>query len=134
MLTGASISGKIDCLRGHLYIAPPELCSVMIDVVINDRGNLRSSFAQRRHAQTNHVQTIVQIFAKTALGDHLFQISVRCGDDPNVHFDGALFTKRLNLSFLSKTEQFRLQVERQVADFVEKERAAFFRANHAQRI
>ena len=91
---------KVNGLRRNLYVAATELRGVMIDVVVDDGRNLRAPLAQGWHAQANHVQAIVKVFAETPLRDHLFKVCVSCGDDPHVNLRGALLAERLNLAFL----------------------------------
>src|SRR6185503_9842285 len=96
----------------------------MIDVVVDDGRNLGTPLTQRRYAQTNHVKPVVKIFAKLTLRHHIFKVCVGGGDNADVNLQRPLLTKRLNLALLQKTQQLRLQIERQVADFVKEERAA----------
>src|SRR5688500_17586530 len=103
----------------------------MVDVVIDDGGNLRASFAQGRHPQPNDIQPIIKVLAKTALRNHLFEVGIRSGDDPDVDLDWPLFAKWLNLTFLQKAQQLWLHVEWQIADLIQEQRAAGGRANHA---
>jgi hypothetical protein len=54
------------------------------------------------------------------LRDHLFQVRIGRGDNPHIHFDRTLFTERLNLALLQKSKKLWLNVERQIANFIEK--------------
>src|SRR5215813_8046028 len=103
----------------------------MIDVITDDRGNFRSSFAQRGHAQANHVQAVVKVFAETSLRDHLFEIGVCRRDDSYFDLCRPLFAEWLYLALLQESQELWLHVQREIADFVEKERAAGCGANHS---
>src|ERR1051325_278848 len=106
----------------------------MVDVVVDDGRNLCAALAQRRDAQAYDVEAIVEVFTKTPLCDHLFKVSVGGGDDAHVNLDGTLLAEGPNLALLQKPEQLRRTVQRRVADLVQKERAAFGRADDAGRI
>jgi hypothetical protein len=54
----------------------------------------------------------------------LFQIAIRCGDHARVNFDRLAAAYSFKLSLLQNTEQLNLRVERQLGDFVEKNRTA----------
>ena len=73
---------------------------------------------------TNHAQAVEQILAELSFGDPLFEIRVRGGDDPNIDLLGPRFADRQHFTLLEKPEQFRLDVDGQVADFIEEQRAA----------
>ena len=95
------------------------------DEVGDQERDVLGAFAQRRHPNREHVQPVEQIGAKGALLNHLLEVLVRRGDDS--HIDrrcAAAAAQPLDLLLLERSEQFGLQFQRQVADFVEKQRAA----------
>ncbi len=57
------------------------------------------------------------------LGNHLGQIAIGRGDKPDVDRNGAIPAQPLNLSLLQGAQELGLQVERQLAHFIEKERS-----------
>src|SRR5687768_13127732 len=91
---------EIDGLRRDLYVFPAKLRRIVIDVVIDDSRNLRTTLAKRRHTQTDNVQAVIEILAKTTLRDHIFKIGIRCRDDAHVNFTRTLLAKWLDLAFL----------------------------------
>src|SRR5215831_2348608 len=106
----------------------------MIDVVVDDCRNLRAALTQRRDPQTNYIQPVIKVFAELALSDQLFEISIGRSDDPYINLGRLLFAQRLNLSFLQEPQQLRLDIKRQVADFVDEQSAARRGANDARRV
>ena len=56
--------------------------------------------------------------------DQLLEVAVRRGDDPHVDPDRLRAADALELLLLEHAQELRLQVERQVADLVQEERAA----------
>ena len=87
-------------------------------------GNLLAAIAQRRNQNADHREPVVQIFAEFALGHALFEVGIGRGDHADVDALRARFADRHDLALLEKPQQLRLHVERQVADFVEEQRAA----------
>ena len=58
--------------------------------IVNQQFNVVLTFAQRRQAQRNHVQTIVEIFAELPFRDVLFQVLIGRGYDTNIDRTGWL--------------------------------------------
>src|SRR5215510_6094118 len=69
-------------------------------------------------------QPIVQVRAKRPLFDHVSQIPMCGGDQADVNLMGAAAAESLELLLLQDAEQFRLQLQRDVADLVKKHRAS----------
>jgi hypothetical protein len=65
---------QIDGLRRNLHLAAAELRRVVVDVVVDDGRNLAAPLAQRRHAQADDVQAIVQVLAEAPVGHHRFEV------------------------------------------------------------
>ena len=86
--------------------------------------NVLTALPQSRNLDGDHTQAVVEVFAKTTLGNLLFEVFVRCGDDADVH--GGLFgaADRANLAFLENTVELYLHRQTHVANLVHKERSA----------
>src|SRR5665213_3032320 len=80
--------------------------------------------SQRWNRQRQNVQAIEQVLAKLSVFDTLEQFAVGCRYDADVDFDGLATADRLDRAFLQGAKQFDLGCERQLADFVEEQRAA----------
>ena len=85
--------------------------------------NIVAAIAQRRQVQLEHAEAIIQVFAKSFFADVFLQILVRRRD--HAHIDAHFFrrTDRQKRMAFQNSQQLRLAVERQLADFVEKQRA-----------
>src|SRR5208282_5262531 len=70
-----------------------------------------------------HIQPIVQITTKLPASDHLHQVPIGCRYKPDIHFVRATAPETLELLFLQQAQQLRLQRERDVAYFVQEQRA-----------
>ncbi len=81
------------------------------------------ALAQRRRKDGKNLEPVKKIVAELFLSDHFSQVAIRRGDQPHVHVDGPRAAQPLDLALLQGAQKFRLQVERQLAHFVEEERA-----------
>ncbi len=72
----------------------------------------------------HHVQAEEQILPKAFLAHHVGQVLIRGGDHPGVGVDGLRAADAHDDLFFQHAEELRLAAEAQVADFIEKQRAA----------
>ena len=80
--------------------------------------------AQRRHADLDHVDAVIQILAKAALGHQFGQILVGRRQHAHVDRHFALLADRAHGLLLNEAQQFDLHVQRQVGHLVQEQRAA----------
>jgi hypothetical protein len=71
-----------------------------------------------------NVEAVKKVAAKGALGDEFRKIGVGGGDNANVHALGAVAAKAFEFLLLENAQEFGLEFERKIADFIEEERAA----------
>jgi hypothetical protein len=82
---------------------------------------IRWTLSQRRHANREPVQAVIEIRSKTPLSDSSFQVAIGCGDHPHIHCflmaraDGTYF------ALLKDAKQWRLRRKRRFADLVEED-------------
>ena len=89
----------------------------------NQDGNVAGALAERRREDGEDLEPVVEIAAELLLGDHLGEIAVGGGDEADIDGDGPVAAETLDLFLLQGAQELGLQVERNLADFVEKERA-----------
>src|SRR5262249_19542722 len=89
----------------------------------NQQRNVPATFAQRRQMNRKDIQAVKQIAAKLSIRDHLLQIGVGGGDQTHVNFLRARTAQAFELAFLQNAQQLGLQLQRDVADLVQKQRA-----------
>ena len=94
--------------------------------------DLLAPLAQRRDVDADHAEAVVQVLAELAFGDALFEVGVGGGDHAHVDALRPRLADRHDLALLEEAQQLRLHVERQVADFVEEQRAARRRAHQTR--
>ena len=99
---------------------------------LGQRRNLFAPLPQRRHVQRQRVDAVKQVEAKRALGAHVRQVAVRGEDDADVERNLFLESAEArDLAGLEHAQQQRLRLGRQLADLVEKHRAAVGRLEDA---
>ena len=79
---------------------------------------------QGRNRQRQHVQPVEQVFAERAVLHEVEQLAVGRGNDADVDLDRLAAADRLDGAFLQRAQQLYLRRQRQLADLVEKQRAA----------
>src|SRR5271170_3477213 len=96
-----------------------------INEVLNQQGNVFSSFAQRRHLDWKDVEPVKQVAPEGAGGDGSVQIAVRGGDHPDIGSDGSSRADTFKFPFLQNSQEGDLGLGRKLSDLVEEDRAAF---------
>src|SRR6185503_14321472 len=100
-------------LRGH---APHEMA--------RERGHVLEPLAERRDADREDAEPVVEVLAEPA-GLHLvLEAAVRRRDDAHVDLPGVIVPDLPDLAVLEDAEQLRLELGRGLRDLVEEERAA----------
>jgi hypothetical protein len=97
--------------RGHL------------DEIRNQFSYILSALPQGRNQDRKYVQPIVKITAEFIPCDHVIHIAMSGGDQSHVDVMRAAAAQALELLFLQNAQKLRLQGQRQVPDFVQKESA-----------
>lgn len=54
--------------------------------VPEETNHILTSLAERRDLNRQHVKPEEEIFSKAAVSRHVFEITVRRGDNPNIYF------------------------------------------------
>src|SRR4030095_5502862 len=93
----------------------------LIDHVLNQQWNIVAVVAQRRKLDCNYVQTVQQVFSKSALLHGLQRVHVCRGYDPNI--DTGLFsrTEPPQLSVFEDPQKLRLQQNGHLRDLIRSE-------------
>ncbi len=90
-----------------------------------------AAFAQRRHADADDVEPVVEVLAELAALDRRLEILVGRGEEAHVDAERVLAADRAHALVLQHAQELHLQRERQLADLVEEERAAVRLADQA---
>src|SRR5262245_9690558 len=85
--------------------------------------NVVAAFAQRRNANVEHMDAIVQIGPEPSSGDGRAQISIRCRDHSDVRSHWASATQPEEFALLKHAQELRLRGGRHLRDLVQEEYA-----------
>ena len=91
--------------------------------VAHQHGNIAGAIAQRRREDGKHLQPVIEVGAELFFRHHLGQVAIGGGNQPHVHLDRPRSAEPLEFALLQGAQQLGLQVERHLADFVQKQRA-----------
>src|SRR5687767_2731129 len=78
---------KVDGLRRESDVVLTKPRRIMTEVVIDDRRDLRPPFAKRRHVDPDHIQAVIEIFAKAAVRNLFLERHIGRGDNAYVDLD-----------------------------------------------
>src|SRR6185436_7786492 len=114
----------VDRGRRNALDAARMLAGELLEEVIDEQQQVGLPLAQRRDEDGEDVEPVVEILAEGAGGDRLLQVLVGGGDQAHVRLDRLGAADPLELPLLQDTEQLHLRRQVDVADLVEKQRAA----------
>ena len=100
------------------------LAAKTAEQVFGQFGNVFDPIAQRRQEDFERVDAVHQVFAEVAGRDHFRQVAMRGAHDAHIHNGRPVFAHAANLAAFQHAQQLGLHRLRQLADFVEKDRAA----------
>ena len=100
-----------------------QLFRALLQKETGQRRNVFGALAQRRQTQPDHVEAVKKIFAKSTELDPVFEILMGRGDDAHIGAHRIVATDAVELAVTQHAQKPRLQVERHVADLVEKQRS-----------
>src|SRR5205823_7448494 len=84
-----------------------------------------AAHSKRRELDLDDLHAVVEVLAKCALADELLEIAVGRANDANVSGHGLPAADALERSVLEQAKQLSLNLQREIADLVEKERSFF---------
>src|SRR5579862_8341422 len=84
-----------------------------------ERQNILAAFPQRRNAQRDDVEAVVEILAKMMRTDFGLEVAIGRGDYSRIDVDGAFAADPLEVLILQEAQKFGLESRRQVGDLVE---------------
>src|SRR5581483_3209554 len=93
-----------------------------IDEVLREFWDINDTLAQRRYPHANDINAIEQILAELATLGGFLEAAVRCTYQAQVEL-ASLQVDSAKLSFLQKSQQFRLQSSAAFRNLIEKERS-----------
>src|SRR6266702_3349407 len=91
--------------------------------MVNEKRDIIAALPKRRDSDGKYVYAVEQIFPESACGDHFRKVPVGGDNDPAIYRDGLVGTDLLEGTPFEDPQQFGLQSQRHIANFVEKEGA-----------
>ena len=126
----AEISGpgitlqSLHCFRGDLLNVAAEFAAEATEEVFEEHGEVFAALAQRGKVDGEDAEAVVEVGAERFLVGHGFEVAMSGGDEADVGADGLVSTDAFEGLFLEESEDFGLEGEGHVADFVEEDGAA----------
>jgi hypothetical protein len=113
---------RAHCQRGigHDHVVPPEIAQE----VPHQPGQVVGARAQRRHGNDGRGQSKEEVLAKLSGRNLAPKLSVGSGHDAHVELSLLRSTDASHAACLEHAKEARLEIDRQLADFVQEERAA----------
>ncbi len=97
---------------------------VFLQKVIGQQRDVFAALAQVRHADGNHVEAVIEIFAEKIFGDGFVEIAIGGGDDAHIDGNFAGAADRAHGALLQDAQQLHLHGQSHFADFVEEDGSA----------
>mgnify|MGYP007095977105 CR=1 FL=1 len=125
----ADVSGPVvlreqrSILPGDLEPLQSEVYGCTIRKVLCKFLEILSSLSEWRYDQWKDRESVPQILSELPCLHHLGEIPMSCRDDSYINTDRILPTNSLKNAFLHDTKQSNLCCERELADFIQKERS-----------
>src|SRR5882724_1313840 len=79
-----------------------------------------------------YIEAVVEIHSEQLLGDQTGEVLIGCGHHAHVDMTGMRAAQSFELLLLQDAQQLRLQLKRNIADFIQEQRAAIRRFEAAQ--
>jgi hypothetical protein len=106
---------------------PPKACASLSQELAREHEDFVEPLAKRWNVQMDHVQAVIQVTTKPPLFDIVTQRAVRRRDEAQVDGSRLSFAEPHDFTLLNDAQELDLGWHRELADFVQKERAAMRR-------
>jgi hypothetical protein len=109
--------------RGRRQPGRPD-AGMPLEAPLRQVDDVLAARPQRRHAELERVEAVVEVLAELALRDERHQAAVGGHDETDVHAARVLSADALDPVLLQGPEQLGLGLQREIGDFVQEQRAA----------
>src|SRR5664280_48989 len=120
---------RITCQQVHRLVGKTQQCLVTAFTKENQQAvcqgkNIIRPFPQGWDFNLNHIEPVIEFLPEPALPDRLLQVDIGGGDDSYIGMAGRIIPDAFVLLFMDKSQELRLEGERQIADFIEQQRSS----------
>src|SRR5262245_8042235 len=98
----------------------PERARSLAQKMLRERDDVRPALAKRRNLDRKDAEPVEQVLAKPALRRLGFEIAIGGRDHTHIDLACSIVTDALELALLKHPQELRLQLERDLSDFVQK--------------
>src|SRR4029077_5565024 len=114
----------VEGLVGDQTNVPIHATRELVNEVMNERLDVLGSLPEGRYRDREDVEAVIEIVTEPLGSNHPAKIRVRRGDRAHIDPEPPRPAETLQLAFLQYPEQLWLQLERNLAHLIEKQRAA----------
>src|SRR5437899_516328 len=107
---------------GRELLLPPVLRVELGEEPRREPRNLLAPLPQRRHADLDHVEPVVEVFPELTTSHRLFEVPISRGDHARIDVDHSVPADAREPEILQHVEELRLQRVRKLGDLVEVDR------------
>src|SRR5438093_44263 len=94
----------------------------MPDEMAHEQRNVFRALTQSRHLNGKNIQPVVEVATKVILCHHPFQVAMGRNHQPSVDFRRPCAPQAFEFPLLQDAQQFRLELQGDITDFVQKQR------------
>src|SRR6202021_1692856 len=91
--------------------------------IVNQQWDVLASLTKWWYLNRKNIEPVKQILAELIVADHHRQISMGRRDKANIDMNGLVAAQPLEFLFLQRAQQLRLQLQTNVADFIQEQSA-----------
>ncbi len=102
---------------------------IFFDEMLRQQIDVFRPLAQSGNLHRKCAKAVVKVFTKPALSDQRIKTRIRRGDHARIHAHDLRISQPLQLFLLKKAQQLRLQAQRHLANFIEKQSSTLRRLN-----
>ena len=92
-----------------------------LNEIAHQQRDVLPALAQGRHAKWENVQPVEKIAAELALRHQFAEVAIGSSKQSNIHLDSVIAAQAFELLVLQHSQKFRLQFQRDVSHFIEKQ-------------
>src|SRR4030042_592593 len=91
-----------------------------LEKVLDQDGDIRHPLAQGWYGKGDHIEPVIEVFAKTSFADLLFQFFVGRSNDSHVQLYLLLAPDSAHLLFLNRAQEFCLRIQGEISHLIQK--------------